>query len=240
MKLIGFGVLKLILSYFTNMTALTELIQEWEAFLQEKPKGGFNDFIVWSQQKFDGLSANKTGKENIGHQVTARSNANDPQFNKYNGNKKASMQAAYLLVRMSQYVFFYTKPLMRKHGLHSLDDFGYLQNIRLHGSISKSRVCELMLHEITTGSDLIKRLVSNGFLKEKINKEDKRAKLLELTAKGNKVLDAMFFDFVKLPDTLGIMPEKERAALIKWLIDLDVYHNNEVKVFNKENKIKNY
>jgi MarR family transcriptional regulator, lower aerobic nicotinate degradation pathway regulator len=221
------------------MSALTELIQEWEAFLQEKQKGGFRDFIAWSQRKLDNVSAKKPNKEKVEQQVASISNANDPEFNKYNGNKKSSMQAAYLLVRMSQYVFFYTKPLMRKNGLHSLDDFGYLQNIKLYGSISKSRVCELMLHEITTGADIIKRLISNGFIKEKINKEDKRAKLLELTAKGNKVLDTMFFDFVNLPDTLGNMPEKERTALIKWLIDLDIYHNSEIKAISKENKMKN-
>ena len=71
---------------------------------------------------------------------------------------KLSMQAGYLIGRLNQYVLVYTKPSMKKHGLHSMDDFGYLATVQWHSTISKTIACQAMLHEITTGTDIIKRL----------------------------------------------------------------------------------
>ena len=67
------------------------------------------------------------------------------------------MQAGYLIGKLNQYVLVYTKPIIKKHGLHSMDDFGYLATVQWHTTISKTKACQAMLHEITAGTDIIKR-----------------------------------------------------------------------------------
>lgn len=192
---------------------LVELIKAWEKFLAAHPLGSVEAFASWvlsnsSQPIFNG---------------------NDPEFDKFQGRQKTSMQGAYLISKMSQYVTYYTKPMMRKFGLHSLDDFGYLQNIRYYKNITRTKACELMLQELTTGTDIIKRLIRNDFITEVLSAEDKRQKLLSLNQKGQKVLDNMILEFQALPDTLGDLSDEERSTILSWLNQLDVFHDDIVK-----------
>jgi DNA-binding MarR family transcriptional regulator len=207
------------------MSRLIELISAWEQFVALHPLGNKEDFAKW-------LLTGSTGTQSgavLPNPDEPVFHGDDPEFDKYQGKQKTSMQGAYLVARLSQYVHHYAKPLMKKHGLHSLDDFGYLQNVRFFTHITKSKACELMLQEVTTGMDIINRLIKNGFIRETINIEDKRQKLLELTEKGNAALDNMFVDFLQLPDTLGDLSETDRATLLQWLMQLDVYHDGVVK-----------
>ncbi len=192
---------------------LVELIKAWENFLVAYPSGSVEAFAGWV------LS-------NSGEPVFS---GNDPEFDKFQGRQKTSMQGAYLISKMNQYVTYYTKPMMRKFGLHSLDDFGYLQNIRYYKNITRTKACELMLQELTTGTDIIKRLIRNGFITEVLSVEDKRQKLLSLTQKGQKVLDDMILEFQSLPDTLGDLSDEERSTILSWLNQLDVFHDDIVK-----------
>lgn len=208
------------------MSKLVELIADWELFLEEQPQGNKEEFARWILTK-DGTRppfahAMPQADESVFH-------GDDPEFNKYEGKQRTSMQGAYLVSRLSQYVHYYAKPLMKRHGLHSLDDFGYLQNVRYFTHITKSKACELMLQEVTTGMDIINRLIKNGFIRETINIEDKRQKLLELTDKGQAVLNSMVVEFLQLPDTLGNLTENDRVTLLQWLMQLDVYHDDIVK-----------
>jgi DNA-binding MarR family transcriptional regulator len=208
------------------MSKLVELIQQWEVFASLEPKASVKDFIAWSFQKQHGLTDKK--------RVKVDSNATNKGFLRFEAKERSSIQATYLFVRLSQYIFHYSKPMMRKHGLNSIDDFGYLQNIKAqNGGITKSKLCSLMLHEITTGTDIIKRLLKIGFVKEKLSDEDRRAKLLTITKKGEEVISAISKEFSFMPDTLVDMPQKDRDILINWLIILDSQHNAKLKEQNK-------
>lgn len=197
------------------MGQLVELVQAWEAFQEKLPEGSLENFGFWLRTK------NNAG--------TKEFRADDREFDKYEAEAKLSMQAGYLIGKLNQYVQVYTKPIMKKHGLHSMDDFGYLATVQWHGTITKTKACQAMLHEITTGTDIIKRLVRLGFLKELADKADKRQKILLLTAKGTKVLVLLQDDFRELPDVLGDLDKGSRTSLVAWLMNLDLYHDHIVK-----------
>lgn len=213
------------------MSKLVELIQHWELFLEQQPLGTTADFARWLLG--NNMPASTPEADPMPYDASVF-RGDDPEFDAFGGKQKTSMQGAYLIARMNQYLHHYAKPLMKRHGLHSLDDFGYLQNVRYFTPITKSRACELMLQEVTTGMDIINRLIKNGFIRETINIEDKRQKLLELTQKGITVINDMMADFSQLPDTLGDLSENDRAALLKWLMHLDVYHDGVVKAHVKK------
>jgi DNA-binding MarR family transcriptional regulator len=213
------------------MSHLVDLVQHWEEFLKEQPGGGKEDFARWLLEKD---KADKLIASTAFDYDASVFRGDDPNFNKYHGKQKTSMQGAYLVVRLGQYLHYYAKPLMKRHGLHSLDDFGYLQNVRYFSPITKSKACELMMQEVTTGMDIINRLIKNGLIRETINREDKRQKLLELTEKGNMVIDNILIDFAQLPDTLGNLPENDRDTLLQWMMQLDIYHDEIVKATIKK------
>ena len=207
----------------------------WELYSTENVDVSVEKFAAWilrlendNVEKQNGLILPNTQKN---EEVFC---GDDPEFNKYEGNQKTSMRGAYLVSRMNQYVSYYTKPMMKKYGLHSIDDFGYLQNIKYFTNITKTKACELMLQEITTGVDIIKRLIKNDFITEETNPADKREKLLKLSIKGEQVLNNMYIQFLQIPDTLGTLTEDERQTLLTWLQQLDVHHNEVVKGMGKK------
>ncbi len=213
------------------MSQLVELIKKWELFIAEQPGCSTLAFALWLLAENTAKSAVRKSSPDSDEPSL---HGDDPEFDKYAGNQKTSMQGAYLIGKMNQYVSYYTKPMMKKHGLHSLDDFGYLQNIRYFANITKTKACELMLQEITTGVDIIKRLIKNGFIEENVNEGDKREKLLQLSLKGDAVLNVMYMEFLKLPDTLGTLSNTDRETLLQWLQQLDVFHENVVKGLPKK------
>jgi DNA-binding MarR family transcriptional regulator len=198
------------------MGQLVELVKAWEDFQAQHPQGTLDSFGYWLRIK-----------NNVPLEKTFR--ADDKEFDKFEAEAKLSMQAGYLIGKLNQYVLLYTKPIMKKHGLHSMDDFGYMATVQWHGTITKTKACQAMLHEVTTGTDIIKRLGRLGFLKELADKSDKRQKILQLTAKGTKVLARLQEEFRELPDVLGDLDQKSRSSLVAWLMNLDVYHDRIVK-----------
>lgn len=200
------------------MGQLVELMKSWEEFHLQHPKGDLQGFGFWL-------------RNNTAENPAKAFRADDKEFDKYEQEAKLSMQAGYLIGKLYQYVLIYTKPIMKKHGLHSMDDFGYLATVQWHGTITKSKACQAMLQEITTGTDIIKRLIKLAYLKEVGDKTDKRQKLLQLTAKGTKMLALVQEEFKDMPDVLGDLDAKSRSGLVSWLMSLDAYHNRVVKEF---------
>lgn len=209
------GIIKRSKFYHVYMSQLTELIQAWETFKAQQPNGTLEAFGFWIRTN--------NNKVNNGFK------ADDKEFDKYEETAKLSMQAGYLVGKLNQYVLVYTKPLMKKHGLHSMDDFGYLATVQWHGTLSKTKACHAMLQEITTGTDIIKRLVNLLYLKELPDKNDKRQKMLQLTLKGSKVLAQLQEDLKTLPDLLGDLDVQTRTSLVQWLMQLDAHHDQIVQ-----------
>ncbi len=205
------------------MSELVTLVTAWEEFAARDAKGDVYAFAGWLLNQKAAMLPQEQPVVYTGS-IEEMLHAEDPGFDRFEGKNKSSMQAAYLMVRLNQFVLFYSKPIMKKYGLHSIYDFAYLQNVKAFSNITKTKVCELMLHEVTTGMDIIKRLLRHGFLKEAVNTGDKREKLLRLTTKGEQVLHSMFTEFLQLPDTLGDMPDIERTTLLRWMMELERYH----------------
>jgi DNA-binding MarR family transcriptional regulator len=203
------------------MSELIELISKWENFKHEFPEGAVADFGEWinSKKKLAGKA-----------EKNPPFNAADAEFDKVPEQHKATMQAGYLIGKLYQYILIYSKPLMKKYGLHSMDDFGYLATVDWHQTISKSKACAAMLQEVTTGSDIIKRLLRLGYLKETPDNTDRRQKFLQLTIKGKKVLASLQTDFQSLPDVLGELELENRLKLVGWMMELDEYHDRIVRL----------
>ena len=217
------------------MSELVKVIELWEEFSSDNKGSSVQQFSMWLANNLQkNIGAHKKNLSSTSTQNEKLTGADDPDFEKFDGKQKSSMQGAYFVSRLNQYVSYYTKPVVKKYGLHSIDDFLYLQNVKFFANITKTKACELMLQEVTTGVDIIKRLLKNEFLIEEVNSTDKREKLLKISAKGEAVINSLYMDFFKIPDTLGNLGEDERQTLLAWLHQLDKHHNDIVKGMGKK------
>lgn len=140
------------------------------------------------------------------------------------GPNSEDRMLAYLLQRVGRLGRFFGKKPMAKHGLSSIDDFLMLNTIFHKPGIAKKVLYEECVTEISTGSQIIKRLVRQGLIKETISPNDKRVTLLALTNKGTSIrnqcfegmLEEVLFKFEPLS-------REEKKTMIAVLEKLDIH-----------------
>jgi len=95
-----------------------------------------------------------------------------------------------IIGRISKLNMSYANIALEGTGLKQIEEFGILQTIKQAQSPKKTEVIYANLFELSSGTDMLARLQNRGLIKESADKEDKRSKRLELTAKGEKVIKA--------------------------------------------------
>lgn len=123
----------------------------------------------------------------------------------------------------------FSKQLIRK-GLSAFPDlaneeFTYLYRLKDEPFLTKIQLIEKNGHEKQTGTQIIKRLIDAGLVEEKIDREDKRMKRLNLTEKGEEVFGKSVSD-VNLTSKLlsGQMTAEEKAEFLTTLKKLNEFH----------------
>jgi MarR family transcriptional regulator, lower aerobic nicotinate degradation pathway regulator len=179
----------------------TELIRLLQKFNEFDEAGTEKDFAQWLyQQHFPSITVQ----------------------DKSDGSTERML--AYLLQRVGRLGRFFGKKPLQKHGLSNIDEFILITTIYNNPEIPKKALYEECVIELSTGTQIIKRLVAQGFVKEIANANDKRVTLLTLTARGvtlrNKCFDEMLeevlFKFAPLN-------KKEKKNLLLLLIKLNDY-----------------
>jgi len=95
-----------------------------------------------------------------------------------------------LLGRIMKLHSIYTVSATEGTGINSIEEFSLLNIVHELKEPRKSEAISTSLFELSTGTDMLNRLKKMGFITEYNDKEDKRAKRLKITAKGEKVLAA--------------------------------------------------
>jgi DNA-binding MarR family transcriptional regulator len=109
----------------------------------------------------------------------------------------------------------HTKAVISASSLSSLDGYSFLLHLEQEDSFRKMELIEMHNLEAPTGIEIIKRMLSKGLIEEFNDLEDKRAKRVKMTVKGEKELEqlkplvnAKFKNFAKalsLHDKLGLV-----------------------------------
>jgi MarR family transcriptional regulator, lower aerobic nicotinate degradation pathway regulator len=126
---------------------------------------------------------------------------------------------------MYRFAKLYTKIALEDLPIQNIDEFTYMAYLLEHNQASKSAIIDHMVHEKSTGTEVLKRLLQIGFIKEKINKADKRSKLVMLTDKGTKALMQVFpaMQIVSTQVTANLSI-KQKEVLLQTLIQLEEAH----------------
>jgi DNA-binding MarR family transcriptional regulator len=180
------------------MQSVLPLIEKWENFQQEKSRGGMYEFASW-------LLASKK---------------------KASPSMQASGTIGILLTRLQKHLGAIVKPEIQKLGFTKEHEYSFLYQISRMNKPNKNQLARENMLELSTGRDIVNRLLQKGLVTESPDPEDGRAMIIRLTAKGTailkksvKLLAHPFVDFA------GDLSDKEQADLIRLLTKMEEYHD---------------
>lgn len=130
-----------------------------------------------------------------------------------------------LVGRMERFAHFLAKPVFKKMGLHSEDEFALLAALLYMGRATKTHLLKQSLMEITTGSQMLKRLKEEGLILDKPNPEDGRSSFIELSARGRRFIVECFQEMERLEEITEGLDKNELETLVKLLEKLDTIHS---------------
>ena len=151
------------------MNKTVELVNRWSDFEEKHPQADIADFCRYF------LAHQNKQQEKRGTLV---------------GGVVPLMKEGLLLKiigRISKLNMSYANIALKGTGLNQIEEFGILQTIKQEKAPRKTEVIYANLFELSSGTDMLNRLQKRGLIKEYADKEDKRSKRIELTAKGEKV-----------------------------------------------------
>jgi len=153
------------------MNKTVELVKLWGAFEEEYPDGTIEDFC---------------------RRHLARQQEPQPAAGPLVGGVVPAFNSALLLKiigRISKLNMAYANMALKGTDLNQIEEFGILVTIKQEKNPKKTEVIYANLFELSSGTDMLTRLKNRGLIKEYDDKEDKRSKRLELTPKGEKVIN---------------------------------------------------
>lgn len=194
-----------------------ELLKKWDEFKNETHGSSLIDFGEWV------INSSKHRLENTSPILRS----GKPITVEY--SDKNQFLASYFIKRMGKFVKIYTKDIFAQFGLSGSDDFAFLALIDKMDKPNKKELCNANLTELTTGLDIIRKLVKMNFIKEIIDESDRRAKHLIITDNGREIVNKIYEKLRLLSeDVLGDLNEEERTSIIKLLDRLNKYHTKNI------------
>ena len=150
----------------------------------------------------------------------------DEQFLKYYERIHLNGRIASLMNRFIRFAHFYVKKAFKDCAVNTLLDFNLLAGVHGMGNPKKSELISFNVVEVTTGTEIIRRLKNNGLIVETEDEQDRRSKRLSITPKGKEAFLQCREKLIELGKfTMGNLDEKEKAHLLDSLVYLNNYHN---------------
>jgi len=146
-----------------------------------------------------------------------------------------------LFVYMSRYAKSYIKKTLEGTPLQSPEDFSCLAILLTHESLTKGELISRNIQEKTSGTEVIRRLLAAGLVKQWDDQTDKRSRRLSITDDGKKLLHRVFDDMNYVGKMVtGNLSYSEKLNLHYLLQKLEAFHFqlHEDKVINTKEDIR--
>jgi DNA-binding MarR family transcriptional regulator len=109
--------------------------------------------------------------------------------------------------------------------MRQVEDFYFLNSIKNLGESRKTDIINYNFLELSSGVDVINRLLAGKFIEERTDPKDKRAKLVKATARGEKLLWKCYEVLIKVSDVVfWDMSEDDKKLCIQLLRNVEIKH----------------
>jgi DNA-binding MarR family transcriptional regulator len=134
--------------------------------------------------------------------------------------------------RIGSYIIFlyryakgYTKKALEGSPLQTIDEFSFLISLMFGGSKTKTELIQHAIQEKTSGMEVIKRLLKQGFIRQEEDSTDRRSKRLYITPEGQRTLFSVFEKMNQVSQIVaGNLSTSEREQLLQLLHKLHLFH----------------
>lgn len=177
------------------MNKVVKLVNEWDAFEQTHPAGDVADFCRFYLAQT--AMANKS--KMVGGHIPPKEEA--------------------LLMKIMGHIMsaysIYHQAAMDAAGAPFREAFYFLNVLRHSGEMKKTELVNSLLMEYTTGMDGINKMIKAGYINERAHDTDKRARLINLSPKGEMLLQKCYTQMGKLTDMMckGMHPEAIKLCI---------------------------
>jgi len=195
---------------YQNLIEITKYLEEFE----QKDKNNSFDiqhFAYWLSEKLAKKPRSLQGNFDISESIKQQS---------------ANVQISILIGRMGKYARVYTKKILSHTQLSGLDDYSFMATLMFRESMTKSELTHHNLMEsVTSGADIIKRLVNHGLVEEFDDEIDKRSRRVRVTLEGKKQMFKIFEEMNTAAEIItGNLQGDEKLFLLHYLKKLDDLH----------------
>jgi DNA-binding MarR family transcriptional regulator len=130
-----------------------------------------------------------------------------------------------LLILMYRHAKIHIKTYLTEFPEIVQEDFTYLYALKRSGSLTKTQLIEVNVHEKTSGLEIIRRLLKHELIQESIDENDKRSKRIVLTEKGETIFLSLKTTTRKIAKLItGKLTSDEKANLHSILKKMDLFH----------------
>lgn len=196
-------------------STLVQLIKQYEEYRKsitnDLQGDSLTGFLLFMNKRLG-----KTGHNGIEFGVSSWEN-----FNRQTLTEMASA----LIGKMGRYVDNYARKAMPKTQVASIEEFTYLIVMLKEKSMTKSELINHNAHQITTGTEIIKRLITKGYLEQTNDLSDKRSVRVSITEKGRIAVYSTASTTKSLSTiATGVLSDEELLFLVNTLRKLDDFH----------------
>ena len=165
---------------------------------------------------------------------------------RFGNSERAALDIAYqldnnigrLFVFMSRYAKYYIKKALEGTALQTAEDFTALAILLTHDHLSKTELISHNLQEKTSGTEVIRRLIASGLVRQWNDIKDKRSKHIAITHQGKELLYRVFVDMNNVGKMITgklTLPEKFTLQyLLQKLENFHLEHYEKKTIMSKE------
>jgi DNA-binding MarR family transcriptional regulator len=210
---------------------MRSLLDYVEAYASEHDNDDIQEFSVFLSNHVSGASARPLDSEPVKGDYVNYKKYRDVEFSSD-------------LTTLFRFAKIYIKKAFANTSFKTIDEYGFLASLFKDKSLLKSELIQQHLLEISSGSEIIKRLVKSGLIYEFADEKDKRARRIALTEKGEKEIMMSFGEMHMVSEIIiGNLTEEElnnSLAIFRKLIYFHKHLHEQDKNFSLEEIHSNY
>ena len=166
-------------------------------------------------------------KDKVFENISANNSINTEKIDFKNYKVHPEVEFSTLLIQLYKYSKHYVKKVFQSKPWNTIEEYGFLASLLLSESLSKNELITMHMLEMSSGSEIIKRLIRNGLIHEFNDQNDKRAKRVALTLEGRRQIIGAFDEMYKVSQLIiGNLSQEELKEAIGIFNKLSIFHHH--------------
>lgn len=190
---------------------IKEILNYVESYKEDVGNTDIKEFTIYLRDKVlveDALSRQEFSKENYQHY-----------------KQMPKIEFSTLLTGLYRFARHYVKKAFQNTTIRTIDEFGFLATLLKEKSLLKNELIRRHFMEISSGSEILKRLIKNKLVYEYPDAKDGRAKRVSLTEDGFKEIMNAFDEMYKVSEIVtGKLTGEELKQALAIFNKLQYFH----------------